>query len=304
MSGWKRRAGLDGLGDGAGLGHDLEAIAPVEQRDEALADDLVVVDHEQAQDGTRRGAFGSGHRGSISSWAPARGPTSRVPVPGMVSSSRRPPAAAARWRMLSSPWWPSRAAPRDRSRPRCRGSPGRARAVVASATRGPGWRGVAGDVAERLADQVQQLAAGLRREGRHDGRRRRDRSVSTSIVDDRRRSSIRAATPPTRSESSRPGRRPKMKPRISRIERWMASIARVDPGHRLAGRPASTSSATSSRDRPTAYSPWMTPSWRSRPMRSRSATTRRAARRSCSRAFSMAMPAWRANSSTRRWSRR
>ena len=40
---------LDGLGDGAGLGDDLEPVAAVEQRDEALADDLVVVDDEQAQ---------------------------------------------------------------------------------------------------------------------------------------------------------------------------------------------------------------------------------------------------------------
>ncbi len=46
----------------------------------------------------------------------------------------------------------------------------------------------------------------------------------------------------------------------------------------------------------------MTPSCRSRPIRSRSATTRRAASRSWSRAFSMAMPAWRANISTSRWS--
>ena len=49
MSGWKLARLLDGLGDGAGLGDDLEARPPVEQRDEALADDLVVVDDEQAQ---------------------------------------------------------------------------------------------------------------------------------------------------------------------------------------------------------------------------------------------------------------
>ena len=51
MSGWKRRACSMASADGAGLGDDLEALAPVEQRDEALADDLVVVDDEQAQDG-------------------------------------------------------------------------------------------------------------------------------------------------------------------------------------------------------------------------------------------------------------
>ena len=48
-SGAKRVGQLDGLRDGAGLGDDLEALAPVEQRDEPLAHDLVVVDHEQPQ---------------------------------------------------------------------------------------------------------------------------------------------------------------------------------------------------------------------------------------------------------------
>ena len=48
-SGWCRRAMRDGLRDRAGLGHDLELLAPVEQRDQALADDLVVVDDQQPQ---------------------------------------------------------------------------------------------------------------------------------------------------------------------------------------------------------------------------------------------------------------
>ena len=52
MSGWKRRACSIASATRAGLGDDLEVLAPVEQRDEALADDLVVVDDEQAQ-GTR-----------------------------------------------------------------------------------------------------------------------------------------------------------------------------------------------------------------------------------------------------------
>ena len=49
---------VDRFGDGPGLGDDLEALAPVEQRDEALADDLVVVDDEQAQ---RSGGLVIGH---------------------------------------------------------------------------------------------------------------------------------------------------------------------------------------------------------------------------------------------------
>ena len=40
---------LDRLRDGAGLGDDLEAVAPVEEGDKALADDLVIVDDEQAE---------------------------------------------------------------------------------------------------------------------------------------------------------------------------------------------------------------------------------------------------------------
>ena len=39
---------LDRLGDRARLGDDLEPVAAVEQGDQALADDLVVVDHQQA----------------------------------------------------------------------------------------------------------------------------------------------------------------------------------------------------------------------------------------------------------------
>ena len=45
----ERRACSMASADGAGLGHDLEAVAAVEQRDQALADDLVVVDDEQPQ---------------------------------------------------------------------------------------------------------------------------------------------------------------------------------------------------------------------------------------------------------------
>ena len=44
---------FDGLGDRTRLGHDLESLAPVEQRDEPLPDDLVVVDDQQPHHGTR-----------------------------------------------------------------------------------------------------------------------------------------------------------------------------------------------------------------------------------------------------------
>ena len=47
--GLEARRQRDRLGDRPGLRHDLEAHAAVEQRDQALADDLVVVDDEQAQ---------------------------------------------------------------------------------------------------------------------------------------------------------------------------------------------------------------------------------------------------------------
>ena len=42
---------LDRFGFGAGLGHDLELVAAIEERDEALPDHLVVVDHQDSQGG-------------------------------------------------------------------------------------------------------------------------------------------------------------------------------------------------------------------------------------------------------------
>ena len=113
---------LDGLGDGAGLGDDLEPVAPVEQRDEALAHHLVVVDDEQAQ-GTgawsvtgeffgaaRRavlGCRGGAGRGDADDDTRAR-PAGR-PRPNV------PPMATARSRMLPMPWCrPSRVRPGER----------------------------------------------------------------------------------------------------------------------------------------------------------------------------------------------
>ena len=63
MSGSKRRAISIASATDAGLGDDLEPLAPVEHRDEALADDLVVVDDEQAEWSCRCVA---GHQASCS----------------------------------------------------------------------------------------------------------------------------------------------------------------------------------------------------------------------------------------------
>ena len=63
---------LHGFGRGACLGHDLEVLAPLEQRDEALADDLVIVDHEQPQGA----CFGSG-RSFVSSIGGLAAPVGR-----------------------------------------------------------------------------------------------------------------------------------------------------------------------------------------------------------------------------------
>jgi hypothetical protein len=46
----------DRLRDGPGLGHDMEVLTAVERRHDALADHLVVVDHQHTQRGrSRRG---------------------------------------------------------------------------------------------------------------------------------------------------------------------------------------------------------------------------------------------------------
>ena len=62
-SGWNRLAIVDRFRDRAGLGDDLELISPIKQGDEALADDLVVVDHQERQ----RPGWAVGHGVSLSS---------------------------------------------------------------------------------------------------------------------------------------------------------------------------------------------------------------------------------------------
>ena len=154
MSGWKRAGLLDRLGDGAGLGDDLEAVAPVEEGDEALADDLVVVDDRAGGASSARG-----HAAVLSvTWMPPRGRAAvdddtRAP-PGLAVDRRAsPPSAGARSRRFASPKWPLPQRvlgiepdavvvdAQQRRRPRRRHG-----ATIACA-----GAAVAGDVAQRLA---------------------------------------------------------------------------------------------------------------------------------------------------------
>ncbi len=103
MSGCTRRRAVDGLGHRAGLRDDLELVASVEQRDEALADHLVVVHDEEPQrppHGCLRhrsppvGAVGSGSAARV-------GMRTVMVVPALeLSMSNVPPRSAARARML------------------------------------------------------------------------------------------------------------------------------------------------------------------------------------------------------------
>ena len=96
-----------GILDGSGLGDDLEVRPPVEQGDEPLADDLVVVDDEESERATRP----PGHRRRLAIFvghvsapvARGRRSTILVPIPGELWTSRSPPIAPARVRMLASP---------------------------------------------------------------------------------------------------------------------------------------------------------------------------------------------------------
>ena len=98
-SGWNRRRRSERLRDGAGLGDDLELGAAVEERDEALADDFVVVDDEQGE--------GSGrclrHVAGLQSVAASGRRTSIVVPPGLLSMLMVAPIVAALDRMLTRP---------------------------------------------------------------------------------------------------------------------------------------------------------------------------------------------------------
>ena len=302
-SGWKRRASSIASATVPGLGHDLELGPAVEQRDEALADDLVVVDDKQAQ---RAWCGGSGPvTRTLPRWTRTGSrTTTRRPAPGSLSiaidgADRGGPFAQC-WR---DPGAPSRIVLAGiEARSRCRRSTSRPRpsSVDAQGYNGARRAGMADDVAERLADDPEQLAGHLG--ATVPGRR--------PAAPARNRSSRCGGTP----RPARPGRRSarrleqELRPEaedevadvldreVDRVDRPVDAGASPRPGPRPSAR--ARPRATGRR----AYRLWMIPSWRSFEIRSRSSTTAR--RRTCSwsRAFSIAMPACRANVSTRAWS--
>ena len=193
MSGWWRRACSIDSSTVPASATTWKPGPPIEQRDEALPDDLVVVDDEQPERSARR--FGcSVHRHDHvrrSGPAPGSGTTMiRVPCAGRaLDLAASPPIASARARMLRQAVV---AGPtgrrRDRSRRRRRRSTsiGRRRASDRSVDdEVPGPR-VARRVAQRLADEVQQLGAVLRRRGpgppSDRGRRRRRRGCRSGTA--------------------------------------------------------------------------------------------------------------------------
>src|SRR6185295_4197703 len=116
--------GFDGLSHGARLGNDLEPRPTVEQRYQALADHLVVIDHEQPQLACGRTAWfvtdchgSTPSRGSSALPSSASGTITMIVVPvSLLSRSNDPPSASARSRMFARPWWPT-GAPTDGSKP-------------------------------------------------------------------------------------------------------------------------------------------------------------------------------------------
>ena len=233
------------------------ALAPIEQRDQPLADDLVVVDDEEPER--------PGGRSPRERWLRPRASASRVdrdaglgtrdPDDDTRARGRtrcRPRGAppiepTARSRMLTQPVMVAAERPRPgRTRCRCRRSRGRAdrrrrclRRPRSSARVAPG---VAGDVAERLAGDLEELDRDLGREPALV-----ERVVSPEVQVDRCVLSAelvgeRPRGPPTRSTcASSSGRRPKMKLRMSRIVWWRRVDRPVDPG--AAPRPARRPSA-------------------------------------------------------------
>ena len=98
---------LDGLGHRPGLGDDLEARPAVEHGDEALADDLVVVDDQERQSPDRC----VGHEArlpSVSVWSSAASSAGRrisIVVPERsLARSMVAPMVPMRERMLTRPW--------------------------------------------------------------------------------------------------------------------------------------------------------------------------------------------------------
>ena len=152
---------LDGLGRRAGLGHDLEALAPVEERDQALPDDLVVVDDQQPHHGTRVGcqsrARFSAREGDANDDTCA--PAGRTVDLELAAHVRRAVAHVDQALMLPAAGraWIETAAVvlHDQTQPR----------AVLEHERDPGLRrpGMAGGVAQRLAGDLQRAARDGRR---------------------------------------------------------------------------------------------------------------------------------------------
>ena len=302
---------LDRLGDGAGLGDDLEALAPVEQRDEALADDLVVVDDQQAQRMRRRsvgrrarlGRLGDGLGSACGGRGSGTVTMIRVPSPGVALDRSVPPSAAARSRMLASPWWLAGPGSSTGSKPRPSSSIGEPQPSLVLRERDPwpGRAGVAGDVATapRGRCAAARRAACPEQVGRRgrdvDARPRRSTVVQPDLLGEPRPS----AADQIRLRRAARGRSPTMNVRMSAIAVCSASIARSTRALGLGRVLASISSGdVLERQADARRWRWMIPSWRSLPIRSRSSTTARRWTWSWSRAFSMAIPAWSANIST------
>jgi hypothetical protein len=94
--------GLDGRGDRPDLGHDAELGPPPEEGHEALPDDLVVVDDQEAQ-GAARGGLRVGHSGSLAGSLrdedddPAAGPGLALDRHGARIARERPGEIGAGW---------------------------------------------------------------------------------------------------------------------------------------------------------------------------------------------------------------
>ena len=269
--------------------------------DEALSDDLVVVDDEERQ-GPAPASVGVVSMASFMSGCSRRrrwlagqpdldGRAGRRALEEHRRADRGGPRSHVREPLVAEPaWTPAGSKPRPLSVIRMRSSPAAGRRRHDRTSRA----GVPGDVAERLVREAEEVGdrvgVGLVGGGEIAARGRSSSCGGTPRRS--RRGRPRASLPPRSS-----GRRPKMKLRMSWIVRWRLSIARSTRRSTSAGS-SRTSSGTSSSDSPTAYRLWMIPSWRSAPIRSRSSTTASARPARGARAFSIAIPAWRANVST------
>ncbi len=251
MSGWKRRAASIASATVPASATTWNAFAPVEEGDEALADDLVVVDDEQAETGRGRRV---GHAGGLSDCDRDHGPMSRVPCARRDCRSRvGRPRAAARSRRLAEPMMPGpeRRLP-GRSRRRRRRSRRRSHRRRGRDDDRPGvaraWRAMLLSASRTIwsssppavVDRGRQLVARV-----VDARLDVDGRRQAQLVGQRREAGGRSAP------STDPGAGPRMKSRMSR-DRAVDGIDRADR-RAPSPRPAlGDESPTSSSDRPTA----------------------------------------------------